>query len=182
MLIKEDTLRIEQVSLRNYKISFHTDDTDALNYIGGLDTQKPLEVNFKRHRPKRSVDANALFWKLADEVAIVLNSTKEEVYRNIVYDVGVFDDIAIVEAGCDKFVSNWNSKGIGWIAEVQPDCKINGCKKIRCYYGSSTYNTKQMSRLIDRVIDEAKSLGIETATPDEIERLKQQWQVKFGER
>ena len=41
--------------------------------------------------------------------------------------------------------------------------------------GSSEYNTAEMSRFIDRIVEEAQELGIETATPDELERMKQEW-------
>ena len=41
--------------------------------------------------------------------------------------------------------------------------------------GSHTYDTKEMSRLIDGTVEEAKELGIETMTPDQIERMKSLW-------
>lgn len=41
--------------------------------------------------------------------------------------------------------------------------------------GSSEYDTVEMSHFIDRIVEEAKELGIETATPDELERMKQEW-------
>ena len=41
--------------------------------------------------------------------------------------------------------------------------------------GSSEYDTAEMSHFIDRIVEEAKELGIETATPDELERMKQEW-------
>jgi hypothetical protein len=50
--------------------------------------------------------------------------------------------------------------------------KINGCTNVILYYGSSTYNTAQMSLLIDHLVQDAKALGIETMTPQELEALK----------
>jgi hypothetical protein len=41
--------------------------------------------------------------------------------------------------------------------------------------GSHTFNTKEMSRLIDGTIEEAKELGIETATPEQIRRMMAAW-------
>ena len=46
---------------------------------------------------------------------------------------------------------------------------------VRAYYGSSTYNTRQMSRIIDAAVEEAKGMGIETLRPEEIARLKEEW-------
>ncbi len=53
--------------------------------------------------------------------------------------------------------------------------KIEGCVNVVLYYGSSTYDTKQMSSLIDQLIFDAKELGIETATPQELARYKEEW-------
>jgi hypothetical protein len=43
--------------------------------------------------------------------------------------------------------------------------------------GSHTYDSREMSRLIDGTVSEAKELGIETLSPAELERMKQQWRV-----
>lgn len=47
--------------------------------------------------------------------------------------------------------------------------------QLQCYFGSSTYDTKQMSVLIDGVVSECQELGIETLPPDEIQDLKNRW-------
>ncbi len=49
----------------------------------------------------------------------------------------------------------------------------------RVYRGSHTYNTEEMSILIDGTVQEAKDLGIETMTPDQIEEMKQKWKVEL---
>jgi hypothetical protein len=46
--------------------------------------------------------------------------------------------------------------------------------------GSHTFNTKEMSRLIDGTIEEAKELGIETATPEQIRRMMAAWDSNHG--
>lgn len=46
--------------------------------------------------------------------------------------------------------------------------------QLQCYYGSHTYNTKEMSRLIDGVVTRCKELDIETLPPDELKRMKGQ--------
>ena len=45
----------------------------------------------------------------------------------------------------------------------------------RFWVGSSEYNTQEMSVLIDGIVQEAKQLGIETLTPMELARLKDEW-------
>ena len=44
----------------------------------------------------------------------------------------------------------------------------------RVYLGSSTYTTKEMSVLIDGIVSECKDLGIETMTPEELARIKEE--------
>ena len=65
--------------------------------------------------------------------------------------------------------------GTGWVTE-QVDYGPDGDHLvIRLYYGSSTYNTKQMSRLLDAVIADCKEQGIDVATPAELALLKEEW-------
>lgn len=47
----------------------------------------------------------------------------------------------------------------------------------RIYRGSHTYDTKEMSVLIDGTVADAKELGVETATPAEIAEMKERWGV-----
>lgn len=156
-------------------VQFITKDRKAAENVRQAVTQnEEMEVIIRKKRKRRSLDANAYLWVLCDKIAQKLLSTKEEVYRKLIHDVGVFDYIAVVNKAVEKFVSNWQSKGIGWIAEVE-ESKLEGCKKVCVYYGSSTYDTKEMSRVIDEAVHYAKSMGIETMTPDEIEELKQKW-------
>ena len=100
--------------------------------------------------------ANSYLWVLCDKVAKKINSTKEEVYQNAVKSVGVYEDIAVVSMGADKFVRNWEDKGIGWFADNFGESKVKGANRIRVYYGSSVYDQQEMSRLVDYVVEEAK--------------------------
>lgn len=139
-----------------------------LDYNGN---KTPCDIEVKAKRARRSLDANSYMWVLADKIAAKIGITKEEVYREQIRNVGVFYDIAVQSENSKEFVENFEHNGTGWIAEIQAGCKLPGCDKIRCYRGSSTYDSAQMARLIDALIYEAKELGIETLPPDEVERL-----------
>ena len=56
------------------------------------------------------------------------------------------------------------------------ESKLPGCTNVILYYGSSTYDSKQMARLIDNIIQDCKAVGIETATPAEIDAMKARWE------
>lgn len=147
---------------------------EKLKALGSVNPEKEYDFTLERHREKRSRDANAYMWVLVDKIADKTQTTKEDVYREAVRRVGVFTDVAVVDKAAETLVSGWGKKGIGWFAE-KFDSTLYGCKKVRLYYGSSTYDTKEMSRLIDEIVEEAKSLDIETATPDELARMKSTW-------
>lgn len=159
------------------KITFITKDKTAVDKIFDKYLDKPLEVKIEPVRHKRSLDANGYLWVLCDKIAKEIGTTKVEVYKSHIRDVGRFDDVCVVEKAAKHFVEKWNEKGDGWLAEIQPVCQINGCEKVRCYYGSSVYDTREMSILINNIIYEAKELDIETLTPNELEELKQKWGV-----
>ena len=159
-------------------VQFITKDRkEAENVNKDLSRGKEMEVIIRPKRKKRSLDANAYMWVLCDKIAQKINSTKSEVYRKFVHEVGVFDYVAVVDEAVDKFVENWSSKGDGWIAEPE-ESSLDGCKKVCVYYGSSTYDTKEMARLIDEVVTQCKAMDIETMTPNELEELKQKWGQK----
>ena len=96
-----------------------------------------------------------------------MSSTKEEVYRAAVKRVGVVDVIPMREDAAAEWCRRWRSRGIGWVAETA-DMGLDGWVTVMAYWGSSAYSTAEMSRLLDDVVEEAKGLGIETATPEQL--------------
>ena len=104
-----------------------------------------------------------------------MHSTKEEVYQEIISKVGVFEILPIRNEAVDNFVEKWQSRGLGWVCNIMRDSKIPNYTNVIAYYGSSVYNTKEMSRLIDEVVQEAQGLGIQTKTPQELAELKNLW-------
>ena len=50
-----------------------------------------------------------------------------------------------------------------------------GCTTVLAYYGSSDFDTQEMSRLIDNCIQDCKAVGIEVLPPDKIQAMKEAW-------
>ena len=71
----------------------------------------------------------------------------------------------------------WESRGLGWQTE-EDISKLPGCVNVILYYGSSTFDTRQMSRMIDNLIQDARSVGIETMPPDKLAALLGEWEGK----
>lgn len=134
-----------------------------------------VEVTIKKSRKKRSLDANNYLWVLLDKLADVLGRTKEDIYIDYIKRFGIFKDYELTEDEAKTFRVVWENMGTGWPTEVV-DFTQDGEKYIvRAYYGSSRYNTKQMSRLIDAVIEDCKELEIETLPPYKIAALLEAW-------
>ncbi len=134
-----------------------------------------VDVTVKKHRERRSLDANAYAWVLMDKLAEATAVPKSDVYRREVKDVGGnTETVCVREIAVQKLCEGWQKNGIGWQTDVMSS-KIDGCKNVVLYYGSSTFDTKQMSRLIDNIVQDCKALGIETLTPQQLDALKEEW-------
>lgn len=152
-----------------------TEDTIYQYSLGSVEKTE-YDVTIEKHREPRSLNANNYCWKLLDLIADKVNSTKEEVYKKAVREVGVFEMLPIKNTALTEFKRRWASKGLGWFCEELRDSKLAGYTTVMAYFGSSTYNSKEMSRLLDYVVEEAKELSIDVRTPEEIEKIKKLWE------
>jgi len=154
------------------------EDFDAL-------CNKDVEITIKKASVKRSLDANAFLWFLCGQIAErsskYSKAGKNDVYRDAIRAKGVYEPLMIRADALERFINRWADKGTGWFAEVIDDYK-DKYKIVHAYYGSSTYTTAEMSRVIDYVILEAEDLGIPTITPKEMEKLLGRWTVKQEKR
>lgn len=145
---------------------------EIVQWLFNQDREKVFEI--KEHKKKRSLNANSYAWVLIGKIADAIGNTKEEVYREYIKNKGIYRIITIDEKAAPTFIKVWEDKGLGWICE-KSETKIAGLIDVIAYYGTSSYNSKQMANFIDYVVAEAKELGIETLTPDEIAKMKTLW-------
>ena len=165
------------------KEEFRFKKTDAFGlmlrlgqFFSSLDDSTEYVMTIDKVRRKRSLDANAYFWVLADKLATAqgLPGTTE-IYHKYIKEIGGNREIVcVIEEAADKLRRGWEHNGLGWLTERFPS-KIDGCVNVILYYGSSTYDTAQMSRLIELIIQDCKALDIETATPAELALLLERW-------
>ena len=149
---------------------------DFESLVDEMRDKDKLSIEVKPYREKRSLDANAYFFVLADKLAEKLHTSKVEVYRNAIKDIGGVSEVVCVKnQAVERLCEGWSQNGIGWQTETFPS-KIEGCTNVILYYGSSTYDTKQMSALIDHIVQDCKAVGIETRTPDEIADMLSLWE------
>ena len=142
-----------------------------------------LSVKIVRYRVKRSLDANAYYWQLLSKVAEVMKMSKPFAHN---YFLRRYGQIELFEGQAAYVVIPDTDDSEQKIFEsetyhLKPTSQVKEGKDGRMYRtymmlrGSSSYDTKEMSVLIDGLVTEAKENGIETLPPDEIERMKAMW-------
>ena len=155
-------------------------DTNEISIVEQLKNENKLNIEMKKWYKKRSLDANAYCWVICDLIAKELSkngiTTKEEIYKDAILQVGTFEPFIVQEKTFENFKRIWEKQGLGFL--VQEVSRKDKCVKVNCYYGSSTYDSKEMSLLIEILVQLAKSLNIETKSKAEIDSLLKEWDKK----
>ena len=149
-------------------------NTNEISVVEQLKNENKLNVELKKYRQKRSLDANAYMWLLISKIQEILKISKEEIYRDAIKNIGVYEVVPVKNEAVERFIEAWKHNGLGWVCETTKS-KLEGFTNVIAYYGSSTYNTNEMSRLIDLIVQECKQLNIETMNEKEIESLLESW-------
>ena len=126
------------------------------------------------HKEKRSNNANRYYWELCGKLAQRTGLPAERIYRRHIKDTSNFQCMLMVTKAVDAFKKQWESGHIGRFVDTR-ESREPGRTIVLAYYGSSDFDTQQMSHLIDSVIEDCKLYDIETLPPDEIERMKAAW-------
>jgi hypothetical protein len=145
---------------------------EMLDELNGLEK---LTLKFGKFKKKRSLDANAYCWQLIGKIAEKTGVPKSEVYRQAIKEIGGnYDVVCIKEEAAESLMSAWSRNGIGWQSDTMLS-KLDGCTNVILYYGSSTYDTEQMHRLIENIIQTCMQFNIEVKPEAELNSLLNQW-------
>jgi len=137
---------------------------------------KLYDLEIKEHRKKRSLDANAYAWVLIHKLAAVERITPEEVYLLNIPKVGNnCTPVCLRECDVQRFIKSWESNGLGWPVKDLGPSQVPGCRNLMAYHGSSTYDTQQMSVLIDNLVQDCRALDIEVKSEEEIASIMRTW-------
>ncbi len=119
-----------------------------------------LLLTIDKWHNKRTIEQNAFLWQLLEQMADILRTSKDELYIEMLDRYGKFTHIIVKPEAVEAVKREWRT--VRDLGEVV----VNGKKgvQLQCYFGSSTYDTKEMTRLLDGVIAEAQELGIDTET------------------
>lgn len=150
---------------------------ELASYIDSLDNEKTYILTVKEKKKKRSLDANAYCWVLLDKIASQIHESKEDIYKGYIKNIGGNSEIVCVQNNAvEKLCECWGRNGLGWLTDTMKS-KIEGCTNVVLYYGSSVYDSKQMSTLIDFIVQDCKALGIETYSAERLDKLCEEWGV-----
>ena len=166
-------MNIKFIKYENGVLILRTDDPD----MKFLTDFKPGEYEIVKYKKKRSNRANDYMWALCRDIGDKVGLSKDEVYRDAVRAGNVYKDFHdMSEDNAETFKVAWGKLGTGWFAE-QVDYEADGEHVvIRAYYGSSVYSVKQMQRLIDNLLQDAKAVGLETPEDDYIRNLLEEYE------
>lgn len=138
-----------------------------------------VEVTIKKAARHRSLEANRYAWVLIDQIAACMHKKKEEIYRDAIRHIGGVSQVMQMDlAAVDRFRAIWEGYGIGNQVEIINIYDNQGVCDVVVWFGSSSYDTQQMSILLDNLIQDAEALGIPTITPKEEEKMLQRWSRK----
>lgn len=127
---------------------------------------KDLDIEFKKHREHRSLDANAMLWACLGEIAEAINTDNWSVYLYMLQRYGKYTYILIAPEAVEAMKAQWRETKIVGEQTVYENGNPKTMIQMLCFFGSSTYNSKEFSRLLDGVISDMKEMGLEVP-PDE---------------
>lgn len=154
-----------QIKLPLSELSFLTSINNAKN------AEKVYAMEIKRKSKKRSLDANAFLWSVLADMADKLHTTKDELYLEMLSRYGVFTHVIVKPSVVERVKHEWRT--VRELGEVT----VNGQTgiQLQCYFGSSTYNSKEFSVLLNGVLDEAREMGLEYISEADKNLMLQEW-------
>jgi hypothetical protein len=155
-----------------------SDKAEILNSLPELKkviaSGKLLAVEVKQYREKRSLDSNSYCWLLIGKIANVLRANQDDIYIEMLKRYGQREPklLSVVSDAVDMVYRATRNH----CTEVG-ESELNGktFKHLAILIGSSQYNSKDMSILIEGIVSEAKLLNIETLTPEELSSMNMKW-------
>lgn len=132
------------------------------------------DVEIKQHREKRSLDANSFYWVMVGELAKAIVDTPENIYRRHIRDIGNYETICMKTEAVKEFTRHWTSNHLGRFVETRAS-KLPGCTTVLAYYGSSDFDRREMSMLIDNCLQDCEAAGVDTTPPYKISLLLEEW-------
>lgn len=154
----------------NITLEVNEDITEALTDLANIDL---LDIVLKKHSKKRSLDANALMWVCLQQIADKLGKTDRwSVYLEMLRKYGQFTYIVSKPSAVEAVKKQWRE------AEEFGTITINGeeAVQLRCYFGTSTYDSKEFSTFLEHIKDEMEDIGLQPPASEQMRKALELWE------
>ena len=169
------TVQAEKIVLEGGKLIITPKDIGAAREVARKFAGKPATIEVKQEKKRRSLSANAYAWVLLNKIATAVNLPVVEIYRDVIRSVPDVSDILHMRSDTvSAFRRMWESRGLGWQVQTIGEDSF-GWVSVIIWYGSSSYDVRQMSKFIEAIKQECQQLGIETWSDDKLALLMREW-------
>ena len=168
---------------KTVRITIETDSLEAAEGLESLATSAPgepaplLKIRLAKARKARSLDANAYFWACVNIISDATGQSKNKTYLQLLKRYGVYTYLVVKEDAVDRLRTIW--RDIEILGDTTTETGAKG-KSVLAYFGSSSYNSKEMSRLIDGTVSEIEEMNLTPPPTREINELIEDWRRKHG--
>jgi hypothetical protein len=149
-------------------------DNEPIGELNDLATLDKVDITAKKHRNKRSLDANAMLWACLSDIAKAMTPPADRwsVYLNMLKSYGKYTYICVKPNMVEAVKAQWRE------CEVVGKININGDDAVQmlCFFGSSTYDSKEFSVLLEGVVSEMKILGLTPPPSKEMQMALERWE------
>jgi len=159
---------------------------DIISFLMNADKEAQWDLSLHKDKKRRSLDSNAYFHKLCDELRQKLGISMARCKNHLIADYGQIlyleDETPMIYKtnAPEDFMMEQETLHSKCVKTTEENGKPVFFYRI--YRGSHEYNTAEMAQLIKGTVAECEAQGIQTATPEEIARMQQLWEVRYGKK
>lgn len=161
---------IRNVNTGNINVTFEFNDA---NFEDFEELQKAeLKIKIEKHKHHRSLNANKFLWEMLSTYAAAAHKDKWCLYLEMIGKYGKSTLIAVTPEAVDDLKAVWRE------TKVLGPRIIEGKEMVEvlCYFGSSTYNTKEFADLLEGIAFEMKQDGVQPPPTAEMRRYIEAWE------
>lgn len=153
---------------------------DICRFLMQLDIDPNSIWDLTAHKEKKTLSQNSYYWVLLEKIAVKTHTPKAKLHNINLRHLGLVERVGdkpvyILLPDTDK-VEEETLLALTYHLAPRKETKVGTDGKNYRWYvmlrGSSDFNVQEMSALVDFAVQDAKAIGIETMTPDELAHLR----------
>ena len=142
----------------NIEITFTVDNWAFKRSVNDL-TKQPYSLEIKVPKSKRSIDQNRLLWDIIGQISKELDINDLDIYAYLIEKTNAkYDEVVVKYEAIERLRSIFRAVKVIGPTKEHGETFV----KARTYYGSSNFNTKEMTELINHALDYAEQSGVDT--------------------